>query len=225
MPFLPIDLEIILASASPRRQELLALTGWRFSVCSSEIPELPQPGEEPEKLAKRLAVSKANAAKDVCPDVSAILAADTLVIHAGDILGKPSGPSEAVDMLRGLRGAAHDVITAIAIEIEDKGKATQICESRVPMRDYAEDELQAYVQSGAPMDKAGAYGIQDPGFHPVDLERFSDCYANVMGLPLCHLVRAMRQLGFEPPNDVPGACMQFTGYDCTIYPIILGSEL
>jgi MAF protein len=225
MPSDRSTLEITLASASPRRRELMELTGWSFSVCSSPVPEAQVLGEGPKELAARLALSKANAARDTCPDIAVLFAADTMVIHNGAILGKPANAAEAVSMLQDLRGLQHDVITAIALLVKDHTPLTTLCESRVPMREYHKDEIRVYVEGGSPLDKAGAYGIQDPDFHPVDIENFFDCFANVMGLPLCHLVRAMKQLGHEAPNDVPERCMQFTGYDCTIYPTILRGDL
>jgi MAF protein len=221
----PSALEITLASASPRRHELMGLTGWGFTVCSLPIPETPRQGETPEGLATRLALSKASAARKSCPDTAVIFAADTLVIHNGGILGKPTDATEAVSMLQDLRGQWHNVITVITLQLKDQIALHALCESRVPLRNYADDEIRAYVDGGSPLDKAGAYGIQDPEFHPVDIELFSDCFANVMGLPLCHLVRTMGQLGYDPPNDVPEHCMQFTGYGCTIYRNILRGEL
>jgi predicted house-cleaning NTP pyrophosphatase (Maf/HAM1 superfamily) len=89
------------------------------------------------------------------------------------------------------------------------------------MRPYSPREVAAYVAGGSPLDKAGAYGIQDDGFLPVDLERLTGCYANVMGLPLCHLARALRRLGHPSPADVPAGCRAHTGYDCPVYESIL----
>jgi predicted house-cleaning NTP pyrophosphatase (Maf/HAM1 superfamily) len=103
--------------------------------------------------------------------------------------------------------------------------AVDTCVSEVPMREYADPEVEAYLDSGSPLDKAGAYGIQDGDFNPVDMSRMRDCFANVMGLPLCHLVRNLRRLGYEPPADVPAACQAFTGYECHVFPAILGEAL
>jgi predicted house-cleaning NTP pyrophosphatase (Maf/HAM1 superfamily) len=89
------------------------------------------------------------------------------------------------------------------------------------MRRYSPGEAAAYVAGGSPLDKAGAYGIQDDGFRPVALEHLHGCYANVMGLPLCHLARALRRLGHPSPRDVPAACRSHTGYDCPVYESIL----
>jgi MAF protein len=221
----PTDLKLTLASASPRRRELLNLTGWAFSVCSSQIPETPHAGETPDEVARRLAVSKAQAARATCPEMAVTLAADTMVVHQQKILGKPVDVDDAVSMLQGLQGQNHKVITAVALDMGDETPRLDLCETLVPMREYRQDEIEEYIQGGSPFDKAGAYGIQDPEFHPVDMPKFTGCFANVMGLPLCHLVRTFRKLGYEPPEDVPHRCKQFTGYDCTIYPTILRSAL
>ncbi len=101
----------------------------------------------------------------------------------------------------------------------------EVCETSVPMRSYEEPELRAYIEGGSPFDKAGAYGIQDEAFRPVDLDAMRGCYANVMGLPLCHLGRAIKRLGYPPVVDIPQACMSHTGYDCDVYPLIEKGEL
>lgn len=92
------------------------------------------------------------------------------------------------------------------------------------MRPLDAKSVQAYVKSGEPMDKAGAYGIQDREFNLVDLRAMHDCFANVMGFPICHFVRAMRRWGMEPPEDVPIACQGYTGYDCPVYHSILRGD-
>jgi MAF protein len=216
---------IALASASPRRRELLELAGWEFSVCSTPVSETPLAGEAPQQVARRLALLKARAAKAACPVEVVTLAADTIVVHRGDILGKPSDAADAGAMLRRLGGQDHLVMTAVALDCDRKSPLVELCETRVPMRAYSKAEVAAYIEGGSPFDKAGAYGIQDHEFDPVDMKDFTGCFANVMGLPLCHVVWAFRQLGYEPPEDVPQRCKQFTGYDCTIYPTILRSCL
>ena len=225
MPNNPTDLKITLASASPRRRELLNLTGWAFLVCSSSVSETPLVGETPVQVARRLALSKAQAARAMCSDVAVTLAADTMVVHQQEILGKPDDVDAAVSMLQRLRGQSHSVITAVALDTGEHAPDVELCETSVPMREYRQEEIVQYIRGGSPFDKAGAYGIQDPDFHPVELQSFSGCFANVMGLPLCHVVRAFRKLGYEPPEDVPKRCKQFTGYDCTIYPTILRRPL
>ena len=217
--------ELLLASASPRRRELLSLTGWDFSVCAASIPEEVEPGESPAALAKRLAVSKAQVAREGCPPGALTLAADTLVVHQREVMGKPVDADDAILMLRRLRGLNHQVITAVALDYGDGEHEIELCDTDVPMRPYSDEEIEKYVEGGSPLDKAGAYGIQDSPFRPVDSARFLGCFANVMGLPLCHLVRAMRRRGYAPSEDVPGNCMQFTGYDCTIYSSILRGDV
>lgn len=224
MPNRHTDPKITLASTSPRRRELLDLTGWVFSVCSSSVPETPHPGEKPREVARRLALSKAQAARATCPPDTVTLAADTMVVHQQDILGKPADDDEAVSMLQRMRGQSHSVITAVVLDTGGEAAVQELCETSVPMREYHQDEIAEYIRGGSPFDKAGAYGIQDPDFHPVEIQNFSGCFANVMGLPLCHVVRAFRRLGYEPPEDVPQRCIQFTGYDCTIYQTILRSD-
>jgi len=216
---------IALASASPRRRELLDLAGWAFSVCSAPVSETPLAGEPPRDVARRLALSKAQAARATCPAGVVTLAADTIVVHRERILGKPSDAAEAGVMLRRLGGQDHHVMTAVALACDGRAPLVELCETRVPMRAYSQAEVAAYIDGGSPIDKAGAYGIQDHDFHPVDMKDFTGCFANVMGLPLCHVVRVFRKLGYEPPEDVPQRCKQFTGYDCTIYPTILRSGL
>jgi len=215
--------QFILASASPRRRQLLALTGWTFTTAEASLDESPQPGEAPEALAARLAQAKAQAvARAGASGPSWVLAADTVVVDQGRVMGKPDGEGEALTMLSSLRGRQHHVITGIAILNPATGEQqSETCRSDVPMRSYSQAEAEAYVARGAALDKAGGYGIQDRTFRPVDMDLMRDCYANVMGLPLCHLVRAMRRLGVEPPSDVPEACQAHTQYRCPVYTEIL----
>jgi len=215
--------QFILASASPRRRQLLALTGWTFITAKASLDESPQSGEAPEALAARLAQAKARAvARAGSSGPSWVLAADTVVVDQGRVLGKPDGEGEALTMLSSLRGRQHQVITGIAIlNPATGGQQSETCRSDVPMRSYSPAEAEAYVARGAALDKAGGYGIQDRTFRPVDMDLMQDCYANVMGLPLCHLVRAMRRLGVEPPRDVPEACQAHIQYRCPVYRDIL----
>jgi MAF protein len=216
---------LTLASGSPRRSELLDLTGWEFDTCQTRAEETRPGGEEPRSRAVRLAMEKAEAAERVCPENSMTLAADTLVAYREKILGKPRDAGEAAGMLEELRGRQHLVITAIVLTHPEQGPQIEVCETAVPMRDYSDQEQAAYIAGGSPFDKAGAYGIQDQDFSPVEVGAMHGCYANVMGLPLCHLVRAMRKFGQEPPVDVPAACQRYTGYDCDVYNAILEGEL
>ena len=119
-----------------------------------------------------------------------------------------------------MRGRSHQVLTALAVLQSRSGRLlTDVCVTDVPMRAYTEAEIEAYVASGDPLDKAGAYAIQHAGFHPV--ASLAGCYANVVGLPLCHLARMLRTLGLPPQADLPQACQAALGYQCPVYEQIL----
>jgi len=213
----------ILASASPRRRQLLGLTGWGVIVRPVEVDEAPKPGELAEVMARRLALAKMRATVSIQDVNSVILAADTIVADGDQSLGKPVNTSEAEAMLMNLRGRNHCVYTAIVLtDVSSNREEIDVCKTIVPMRDYSQGEVETYILSGEPMDKAGSYGIQDNGFRPVEVGMLKDCYTNVIGLPLCHVVRAMRSFGHPPTVDVPAACQIFTGFKCTVHPDILG---
>jgi MAF protein len=213
----------MLASNSPRRRELLALSGWEFSVRPAEVDETPHPGEAPDRYVLRLAESKALACARSEADAALILAADTTVSVDGDILGKPADAHEAAAMLRRLRGRSHQVYTGIALLRPSDGKLhSQVCATDVPMRTYGEAEIEAYVASGDPLDKAGAYAIQHAGFHPV--EGLQGCFASVMGLPLCHLQRGLHTFGLAPAKDLPAGCQDHLNYVCPVSAAILAGE-
>ncbi len=225
------DTLLVLASGSPRRRELLGVLGMPFVVRAAGVDETPNPDETPEACAQRLAREKAtpppappllkNSAGEGRETI--VIAADTIVVLDGEIFGKPRDAAGAAAMLRRLRGRAHEVMSAIAVVNTVTGKRREaLCRSEVRMREYSEAEIAGYIAGGDPLDKAGAYAIQHDGFRPV--ERFNHCFASVMGLPLCHLTRALRQLGAEPPADVPAACQQFNNYQCPIYQEILGAR-
>ena len=209
---------LILASSSPRRRELIALTGWTVDVRPVSADETPHPGETGRELTRRLARQKAAASGG---SSSVVLAADTTVIDGDEIIGKPADEAEARALLERLRGRTHSVVTSISVQMPDGTLLLDTCESSVRMRPYRDDEVADYVRRGEPFDKAGGYNIQDSAFAPVDVASFSDCYANVMGLPLCHVVRTLRRIGIEPPADVPAACMAHLHYDCPVSAAIL----
>lgn len=211
---------LTLASSSPRRRELMAFGGWRFDVRPVSVDETPRPGEPPLDYVLRMAVTKACAASALLQPGGIAVGADTTVVVDGDILGKPADPEEAAAMLRRLRGRTHAVHTAIAVLPAGAAEPeTDLCTTLVPMRAYSEAEIAAYVASGDPFDKAGGYAIQNAAFRPV--ESISGCYANVVGLPVCHLVRTLRRAGVETTGDVPGGCRRQLGYDCSVHPAIL----
>lgn len=212
---------ILLASNSPRRKQLLALGGWSYRVQPAEVDETPLPGEPADAYVLRLAESKARAAAALQPE-ELVLAADTTVVDTGYLLGKPRHAGEAREMLRRLRGRTHQVFTALSVLHTPSGRLlTDLCVTDVPMRPYSDAEIEAYIASGDPLDKAGAYAIQHPGFHPV--EALAGCYANVVGLPLCHLARTLCKLGLPPRSDLPQACQAALGYQCPVYEQILVS--
>lgn len=208
---------LILASASPRRRQLLALGGWTFTARAVNADETPLPGEAPEACVRRLSELKARLAADGLPPGPLVIGSDTTVVCQGQLLNKPASPDEARAMLRLLRGRSHQVLTAVTVLDTLAGQAhTDLVSTRVPMRDYHEAELEAYVATGDPLDKAGGYAIQHPVFQPVDQAAFGDCFANVMGLPLCHLLRRLRSLGLDALTDLPAACQAFIPYACPV---------
>lgn len=215
---------LILASNSPRRQQLLALGGWSFQVSVADIDESQLPGEAPGDYVQRVADRKARKSAENVHDASVILAADTAVVDGGDILGKPANEVDAVRMLKRLRGHTHQVYTGLALLRKcDDYALTDLTVTDVPMRDYSDEEIDAYVQSGDPLDKAGAYAIQHPRFHPV--ENLEGCFASVMGLPLCRLIYLMGQFNIHPESSVGIRCQAELQYDCPISSAILRGEL
>ena len=222
------DRQLYLASNSPRRKELLTLIKWEYNLLLAQVDETPRSDEDGNQYVRRISTSKALNARDKTGVTGVIIAADTAVIdRRADgkpvILGKPASPIEAAAMLRQLRGHVHQVLTAVSILPPGDGTMlVDICTTDVPMRDYSEQEIQAYVSTGDPLDKAGAYAIQHAGFHPV--EKLDGCFANVMGLPLCHLTRSLAYLGFSPQVNVPQTCQAAIGYDCPAYLKILSEK-
>lgn len=167
---------LVLASASPRRADLLRAAGIPFDVIVADIDERPSPGEEPEAYARRMSMSKAHAVISMA-DGRPVLAADTVVVVDGDILGKPADPTDAARMLARLSGRAHEVLTAITL-----GDETIVARTTVEFAPMSAAEIAWYVASGEPMDKAGAYGIQ--GLASCFILRIEGSYTNVVGLPV-----------------------------------------
>jgi septum formation protein len=201
---------LILASGSPRRQALLAALGVEFTVDTADVDETPAPGEAPEELVCRLCRAKAQAVAARRPD-AAILAADTVVALEGVILGKPAGAAEALEMLRALRGRTHQVYTAVCVAAGGK-LSTRLSVSHVTLRAYDEEELGAYVDSGDPLDKAGAYAIQHASFAPV--ARWEGCYPSIMGLPLKLAAELLVEAGIACRTDAAAACAPISGAGC-----------
>lgn len=212
------SVKLILASNSPRRRQLIGLTGWDFVVSVADVNEDPLPNESPSDYVLRLAKTKARAIRANADDI--VLAADTTVVDGSEILGKPTDDADALSMLTRLRGRTHQVYTGIALlRTSDDFLLTDLCVTDVPMRDYSDEEIRSYVASGDPFDKAGAYAIQHAEFRPV--AGMDGCYASVMGLPLCHVVRLMRRMGAQPNADVPANCQKLLEYDCPVYESVL----
>ncbi len=201
----------------------MALGDWTFTVSVSNVDETQRAGEAPGDYVLRLAEDKARvAALQGAPD-EIIVAADTTVVDGGSLLGKPADAAEATAMLKQLRGRKHQVYTGIAVLDGSSGRLIKdLCVTDVPMRDYSDAEVARYVESGDPLDKAGAYAIQHDEFHPV--ARLSGCFASVMGLPLCHLLRLLEQLGVPLDPNVPTRCQKYLNYPCPVSVAILRGE-
>jgi septum formation protein len=191
----------ILASGSPRRRELLASLGVTFTVVKTDLDETQYEGEAPLDYVRRLSVEKATAALSMIEGESdlMVLAADTIVILDGAILGKPADVVEACKMLVALRNRSHTVCTGLTLMRVDRHNGsqptsiTELTTTTVTMRDYSDEELDAYIATGDPFDKAGGYAIQHEGFHPT--AEIEGSYTNVMGLPLETLQAMLKRMG------------------------------
>jgi nucleoside triphosphate pyrophosphatase len=187
------DCRVVLASGSPRRRELLNLIGISPEVRPANIDESMRPRETPRRHAERLAREKASAIATRDPNLITI-GADTIVVINRKVLGKPADAAEAAAMLRKLSGREHTVITAVAVSRGKKVRSA-VEEVRVKFRRLRDDEIDEYIATGEPMDKAGAYGIQ--GYGATIVECLDGDYFSVMGLPLARLVRLLRDVGVK----------------------------
>lgn len=188
------DVQVVLASASPRRSELLELAGVSFRVAPADIPETPFPGEEAVAHALRLAEGKARAAAEREAYGRFFIGADTIVVLDGRIMGKPLDDQDAVRMLSELSGRSHDVVTAYAVLDRSTGAVvSKAVRTGVSFKLLNPLEIAAYVKTGCPLDKAGAYAIQGGAAHFV--REIHGSYTNVVGLPTCELVETLQQLG------------------------------
>ena len=187
---------LVLASASPRRREMLACLGIVFEVYPADVDETPAPGEAAKAFVLRLARDKAAAVAPRFPD-RWVLAADTVVVLDGEILGKPSGPDEAAAMLDRLSGRGHEVWTGFCLTRGGKEVARAEC-TKVRFATFPSEVMRAYVRTGEPLDKAGAYGIQGVGGFLA--EAIDGSYGNVVGLPLAVVLQALlAQAVIAPP--------------------------
>ena len=208
---------LVLASGSPRRREFLRLLGLSCDVVTAEIDEAPWPHEDPVEMVRRLSLEKARAVAGRVTAGALVIGADTVVVCDGQMLGKPRNADEARQMLRALRGRTHWVHSGVSVV--DAGGGSEISTattSAVLMRGYSDDEIERYIESGDPFDKAGAYAIQHSEFHPVDA--IDGCYASVMGLPLCHLAAALAAFNAPLALNAAAVCRQVTGHPCWVAP-------
>ncbi|MCP4498884.1 MAG: septum formation inhibitor Maf [Deltaproteobacteria bacterium] len=182
--------KLVLASGSPRRKMLLEAVGLRLIVRPVDVDETPLADEAPEALARRLALKKARASSLAPQEV--VLTADTMVAFAGNLLGKPIDDDDAKRMLCMLSGREHEVWTAFCVRDEAHEEVHAVC-THVQFRELHDDEINAYVASGEPRDKAGAYGIQGGGGALVEQARGS--YPNVVGLPVKEVLSTLRAFG------------------------------
>jgi len=184
---------VVLASQSPRRRDLLTLVGVAHEVRPADVDESVRPGEAPDAYVRRLAGEKARAVADALGDPgAAVVAADTTVVVDGEILGKPADAAEARAMVRRLAGRAHEVFTGMAV-VRGPRLADAVERVGVTFRPLGDDEIAAYVATGEPMDKAGAYGIQ--GYGATIVERVDGDYFAVMGLSLRRTVALLGEVG------------------------------
>ncbi len=189
---------MVLASASPRRRELLNGLGLDFSIVPADVPEDPLPGEKPQQMVERLSRDKALkvAAR---MDEGFVVGGDSTVVHLGESLGKPQDDDEARVMLRRLRGTTHHVCTGLTVINVATGISTTVSmTSEITLREFTDDEIEASLATGTPRDKAGAYAVQDTGLRPAS--GWEGCYHNIIGLPTCLLLEALDELGYQWPE-------------------------
>ncbi len=184
--------KLILASGSPRRRELLSMLGLSYEVVTSDVEEAADPDLAPSLMVEKLSLLKAaDVAARMGPD-ALVIGADTMVFLDGNPFGKPKDQADAKAMLTALAGRAHDVLTGVSVvRTADAASVSVYEETRVHMKALTEEEMDRYIASGEPMDKAGAYGIQ--GLGSLLIERIEGDYFNVVGLPLCRLARLLAE--------------------------------
>ena len=203
---------LTLASASPRRQELMDILGLEFEIKPADLNEAPLPGEIPVDMVKRLSAEKAKAISATL-DSGLVIGADSTVVFEGQAVGKPINDEDALRMLGELSGTTHHVSTGITVIDAGSGKTlSDVMTSRVTLRHLSEQEIEASVASGVPRDKAGAYAIQDTELRPAS--DWQGCYNNIVGLPVCRLLEMLQELGYQFPEgwDIPEEVV--CGDDC-----------
>lgn len=193
--------QLILASQSPRRRRLIKRFDHAVQLITAAVDEESVSDPDPARNAVKTAELKARAVAPVCDDNGVIVAADTTVVLDNVVLGKPEDAQQAMDTLQRLRGRNHEVYTGLMLIGLASGRdVSSVCTTGVTMRDYSDQEIEAYIATGDPFDKAGAYAIQHTTFDPV--ARIQGCYSNVVGLPLCRLKLALQELGISSTLEV-----------------------
>ena len=185
-------MQVILASASPRRLALLQQIGIEATVCPAVFDEVSGSAVQAEDVVLANAVGKCQAVVKIKGDSLPVIAADTVVVAEGVILGKPQDTEDAFEMLKQLSGKTHKVLTGLAVSSAGEMLA-EVCETKVVFRELSDEEIKNYVATGEPLDKAGAYGIQGKG--AVLVEKIDGCYNNVVGLPLTRMQLILAKLG------------------------------
>lgn len=185
--------DIVLASSSPRRKQLLEALGLTFTVDATSSPEKHDFALEPSEFVSRLSLEKARLAAQRNPD-AIVIAADTIGVLQGRVIGKPRTESDAVEMLKQMNGKCHTVITGYTVmDSRTQQAATRAVQTTVCLKEVSDAEIEAYVRTGEPMDKAGAYGIQ--GLGSILVSRIEGDYFNVVGLPVSALAESLKEFG------------------------------
>lgn len=193
-----MSLPLLLASASPRRRELLEQIQLVFEVSPTDVDETPQPGESPEMLVERLSIAKAKAALECGAPGQWVLAADTVVVVDDEALGKPADFADAAAMLQRLSGGEHQVVTGMALCRPGEPMCACTVTTRVRMRPLTPSDIERYWATGEPQGKAGAYAIQGRG--AAFVEWIAGSYTNVVGLPLFELEQWLAEIPDPPPR-------------------------
>ena len=213
---------IVLASGSQRRREIIEALDAAVEIVPSGIGERSaSPDEQAEDYVASIAASKASAVAANGHSGALVIGADTSVVLDELVLGKPEDEAEAWAMLTALRGRQHRVVTAVTVA-RDGMATSSVTSSDVAMREYSDAEIEAFIESGEPFDKAGGYAIQDRGFAPVSA--LTGCYLNVVGFPLCEVMRLMTEVGanvglkqeWRAPERCPNDCPVRVGSEVTV---------
>ncbi|MCH7842863.1 MAG: 23S rRNA (uracil(1939)-C(5))-methyltransferase RlmD [Chloroflexi bacterium] len=205
---------LTLASASPRRRELMDTLGLEFTVTPADLTEEPIPGESPQDMVRRLSQEKAQAVAATV-DTGLVIGADSTVVFEGQAVGKPVDDDDARRMLRQLSGTTHHVSTGLTVVDAASGRTlSDAMTSQITLRELSEQEIEASIASGVPRDKAGAYAVQDTELRPA--ADWEGCYNNIVGLPICRLIEMLRELEYRFPEgwSVPSAIA--CGEDCPV---------